>query len=57
MDTIGLTSWTKTSPFILMVYQHIRSRVDEQNWEAAYTAGRALTVEQAIDLACRIGEE
>src|SRR6266581_3104412 len=51
MDTIGLTSWTKNSPFISMVYQHIRSRVDEQSWEAAYTAGRALTVEQAIDLA------
>jgi predicted ATPase len=56
MDTIGLTSWTKTNPFIQMVYQYIRSRVDGQSWETAYTAGRALTVEQAIDLACRIGE-
>jgi len=56
MDTIGLTSWTKNSPFISMVYQYIRSRVDEQSWEAAYTAGRALTVEQAIELARRIGD-
>ncbi len=56
-DTIGLNDWTKDNPFIQMVYQYIRSRVDEQSWEAAYTAGRALTVEQAIDLACQIGEE
>jgi len=56
MDTTGLTSWTKDHPFISMVYQYIRSRVDEQSWEAAYTAGRALTIEQTIDLAWRIGE-
>jgi predicted ATPase len=56
MDTIGLTNWTKTNPLHQMVCQHIRSRVDEQSWETAYAAGRALTVEQAIDLARRIGE-
>lgn len=53
-DTIGLNDWTKDNPFIQMVYQYIRSRVDEQSWEAAYTAGRALTIEQAIDLANQI---
>jgi len=56
MDTIGLNDWTKDNPLYQMVRQYIRSRVDEQSWEAAYTAGRALTIEQAIDLACRIGE-
>jgi len=50
-DTIGLIDWTENNPLLLMVHQYIRSRVDEQSWEAAYTAGRALTVEQAIDLA------
>jgi predicted ATPase len=56
MDTIGLKDWTKDNPLYQMVRQYIRSRVDEQSWEEAYTAGRALTVEQAIDLARRIGE-
>jgi predicted ATPase len=50
-DTIGLNDWTKDNPLYQMVRQYIRSRVDEQSWEDAYTAGRALTVEQAIDLA------
>jgi predicted ATPase len=53
METIGLTSWSDTNPMIQMVHQYIRSQVDEQSWEAAYAAGRALTVEQAIDLARR----
>jgi hypothetical protein len=51
MDTIGLTNWLKDNPLYQMVCQYIRSRVDEQSWETAYVAGRALTVEQAIDLA------
>lgn len=53
MNTIGLTTWTKTHPFVQLIHQYIRSRVDEQSWEAALAAGRALTVEQAIDLAYR----
>jgi len=53
METIGFTPWTNTQPFIQMVHQYIRSQVDEQSWEAALAAGRALTVEQAIDLARR----
>jgi predicted ATPase len=56
MDTIGLTTWTETHPFVQLVHQYIRSRVDEQSWEAALAEGRALTVEQAIDLACRMQE-
>jgi len=56
MDTIGLTNWLKDNSLYQIVWQYIRSRVDEQSWEAAYTAGRALTVEQAIDLARRIRE-
>ncbi|HBE25070.1 MAG TPA: hypothetical protein DDW33_05210, partial [Ktedonobacter sp.] len=51
MDTMGLTPWTNTHPFVQMIHQYIRSQVDEQSWEAALAAGRALTVEQAIDLA------
>src|SRR3989440_4928130 len=57
MDTIGLTPWTRSHPLVQMVRQQIRSRVDEQRWEAALAAGRALTVEQAIDLAYQLGED
>src|SRR5947209_16706418 len=57
MDAIGLTPWTRTHPLVQMVRQQIRSRVDEQRWEKAWAAGRALTVEQAIELACRLGED
>ncbi len=57
MDAIGLTPWTRTNPIVQIVRQHIRSRVDEQSWQAAWSAGRALSVEQAIDLACRLGED
>jgi tetratricopeptide (TPR) repeat protein len=56
MDAIGLTPWTRSNPIVQIVRQHIRSRVDEQSWQAALSAGRALSVEQAIDLACRLGE-
>jgi predicted ATPase len=56
-ETIGLTGWAKDNPLVQMVRQQIRSQVDEQSWEAAVAAGRALTLEQAIDLACRLGED
>lgn len=55
-EMIGLTQWTKNNPFIKTVYEFIRSRVDAETWEAAWRAGRALTLEQAIDLACELGE-
>jgi len=54
MEAIGFTSWAETNPLVQSVQQYIRSRVDEQSWEAAWRAGRALTVEQAIDLACQV---
>ncbi|MFL5628414.1 MAG: ATP-binding protein [Ktedonobacteraceae bacterium] len=57
MDAIGLTPWTRTHPLIQMIRQQIRSQVDEQSWMAAWSAGRALTAEQAIDLAYRLAEE
>jgi len=56
-ETIGLNSWTKTHPFIQMVQQYIRSRVDEESWQAALNAGRALTLEQAISLAYKAGAD
>ncbi len=56
MEAIGFTSWAKTNPFVQAVQQYIRSRVDDQCWQAAWAAGRALTVEQAIDLAYRLRE-
>jgi predicted ATPase/transcriptional regulator with XRE-family HTH domain len=52
MDSIGLTPWLRTHPLTLMVRQQIRMRVDEQTWKDAYATGRALTVKQAIELAC-----
>jgi len=54
MEAIGFTSWAETHPLVQVVQQYIRSRVDEQSWEAAWRAGRALTIEQAIDLAHRL---
>lgn len=53
-NTIGLTGWTKTHPLVQMVREQIRSRVDEQSWQAAWEKGRALTIEQALDLAHRL---
>lgn len=55
MERIGLTPWTRTSPFIQAVRQLIRSRVDEQDWETAWQAGYSLTLDEAIELACRLG--
>jgi non-specific serine/threonine protein kinase len=57
METIGLTPWTRTNPFIQMIHQQIRSRVDEESWQEAWDYGCALTAEQVINLACRLGEE
>jgi predicted ATPase/transcriptional regulator with XRE-family HTH domain/tetratricopeptide (TPR) repeat protein len=51
MDSIGLTPWLRTHPLTQWARQQIRSRVDKQTWEEAYTAGRALSIKQAIDLA------
>jgi predicted ATPase len=56
MEKIGLTPWTRTSPFIQAVRQLIRSRVNEQDWEAAWQAGYALTLDEAIELAYRLGK-
>ena len=56
METIGLTPWTRTNPFAQAVRTLIRSRVDEQQWEAAWNAGRDLSLEQAIELVHRLAE-
>jgi len=55
MDTIGLTPWTRANPVVMMIRQRIRLMVDDQAWKASWAAGRALTIEQAIDLAFRLG--
>ena len=54
MDAIGLTPWTRTSQLVQLARQFIRSRVDEESWDNAWAKGRNLTIEQAIDLACRL---
>lgn len=56
MDAAGITPWTKTHPMIQAINLHIRSQVDEQSWEAAWSAGRTLNLEQAIEMAHRLGE-
>lgn len=53
-EAIGFTSWAETNPLVQAVQQYIRSRVDEESWKAAWTEGRALTVEQTIELANRL---
>ncbi|HWZ20899.1 MAG TPA: NB-ARC domain-containing protein [Ktedonobacteraceae bacterium] len=54
MDEIGLTPWTKSSRLVQMARQFIRSRVDEESWIIAWAEGRDFTIEQAVDLACRL---
>ena len=54
-NAIGFSSWMKDHPIIEAMLQYIRSTVDEQSWEEALAAGRALTEEQAIELAYRLG--
>ncbi len=56
MDAIGMTHWARTNPFIQGVQMQLRFRVDDQDWEAAWNEGRALTPEQAIELAYRLGK-
>ncbi len=56
MAMIGLTPWTTSTPFIHAVRLHIRSHVDEERWNAALNAGRALNLEQALDLAFRLAQ-
>lgn len=56
MDSIGLTPWSRTHPLVQTAFQYLRSLVDEQSWEAAWTAGKALTMEQAIELGHQLGE-
>ena len=55
MDAIGLTPWTRTDPMAIAVRHYIRSHVDDETWKTSWAAGRALTIEQAIDLAYRLG--
>jgi hypothetical protein len=57
MGSIGLNSWAETHPFIQAIEQYIRGRIDEKSWEAARDVGRALTIEQVMDLVNKIGEE
>jgi predicted ATPase/transcriptional regulator with XRE-family HTH domain len=57
MEAIGFTPWTNDNAYVQMVRQHIRSQVDEHCYEAAWTEGKRLTLEQAIDLAYRLGED
>ncbi len=57
MDTIGMTHWARTNPFIQAVQMQLRFRVDEQSWDEAWKAGRALTTEQTIELAYQLGNK
>jgi predicted ATPase len=55
MEAIGLTPWTKNNQLALLARQYIRSHVDEESYVNAWAEGKHLTIEQAIDLACRLG--
>lgn len=57
MAIIGLTPWTRTNPLAQAVREHIRSRIDEQRWQAAWDAGHALTLEQALEMVFRLGRK
>jgi hypothetical protein len=57
MEAIGLMPWTYTNSIAQMIRRQIRSQVDEQSYEVAWTEGRRLSVEQAIDLAYQLGKD
>ncbi len=56
MDVTGMTHWSRKTPFIQAVQMQLRFRVNDQDWEVAWSEGRALTAEQAIELAFRLGQ-
>jgi predicted ATPase len=56
MAAIGLIPWTDTTPFIQAIRQHIRSRVDEKDWQAALEAGRALSLDQALEMVIHMAQ-
>jgi hypothetical protein len=41
---------------VQLLHEQIHTRVDEETWQAAWAEGRSLTIEQAIDLALRLGK-
>jgi len=57
MDEIGLNPWSRSLELMQIVQQHIRSFVDEQTWENALAEGRALSLEQAIELVLQLRED
>lgn len=57
MATIGLTPWTISTPLIQAIRTHIRERVTPERWQAALDAGRALTLEQALELVFHLAQQ
>lgn len=57
MALIGLTPWTRTNPLAQAVREQIRSRVDKERWQAAWEAGHALSLDQALELVFRLGRK
>ena len=56
MDAIGLNPWTRTDPMVYAARQYIRSKTDQQSFDEAWAEGKVLTLDQAIELAYRLGE-
>ncbi|HEX7734361.1 MAG TPA: tetratricopeptide repeat protein [Ktedonobacteraceae bacterium] len=56
MATIGMIHWADTTPFIQAVRQYLRSRVSAEHWQAALNEGRALTLNQALELVARLAK-
>lgn len=54
MEEIGMTHWSEMLSFTKLLQQHIRSFVEEQEWDEALAAGRRLTLDQAMELAMRL---
>lgn len=57
MATIGLTPWTDTTPLIQMVRDQIRDHAALERWQAAFNAGYALTLEQALELVLNLAQQ
>ena len=57
MNAIGLTPWLKTHSLTRIVREAIRSHIDDNLWKTAWTAGYALSFEQAFALVQHLAKE
>jgi predicted ATPase len=53
-EEISMNPWSHAPGFIQIIQQHIRSSIDEQTWKDALAQGRALSLEEVVDLVLQL---